>query len=146
MNLKFKLIYICFICLPLFLLLTVESKAQSTTDSTAAADSALLKQVEAQMQAAPAEQPSGTQTRSSLSFNPDIGVIGDFQGSYISRGDRNFDMYLNETEVSLQATVDPYARADFFLSFGRDPQTGKYGATVEEGYLTTPFLCLLNCS
>ena len=46
-------------------------------------------------------------------------------------------MYLNETEISLQATVDPYARADFFVSFGRDPVTGKYGATVEEGYLTT---------
>ncbi|MEP6700960.1 MAG: hypothetical protein ABJA85_06580, partial [Bacteroidota bacterium] len=39
--------------------------------------------------------------------------------------------------VSLQAVVDPYARADFFISFGRDPETGKYGATVEEGYLTT---------
>lgn len=138
MNLKFKSIHISLIYLLPVLLLTVESKAQSTTDSTAASDSALLKQVEAQMQAAaPAEQPSGTQTRSSLSFNPDIGVIGDFQGSYISKGQRNFDMYLNETEVSLQATVDPYARADFFVSFGRDPETGKYGATVEEGYLTT---------
>ena len=46
-------------------------------------------------------------------------------------------MYLNETEVSLQAVVDPYIRADFFLTFGRDPVTGKYGAAVEEGYLTT---------
>ena len=81
------------------------------------------------------QQPQ--QTRSSLSFNPDLGVIGDFQGSYISRGKRNFDAYLNETEISLQAAVDPYARADFFLSFGRDPVTGKYGVEVEEGYLTT---------
>jgi hypothetical protein len=117
------------------LLAVIKTKAQ-TKDSTAA-DSALLKQIEAQMQAAPAEQPSGTQTRSNLSFNPDIGVIGDFQGSYISKGDKNFDMYLNETEVSLQAVVDPYARADFFISFGRDPATGKYGVNVEEGYLTT---------
>ena len=110
------------------------------TDSTSAnkaADSALLKQVEAQMQASTPEQPPAAQPRSSLSFNPDIGVIGDFQGSYISKGQKNFDMYLNETEVSLQATVDPYARADFFLSFGRDPVTGKYGVEVEEGYLTT---------
>ena len=137
MNLKYKSIHLSIIYLLPVLFLAAESKAQSTTDSTAAADSALLKQVEAQMQAAPAEQPSGTQTRSSLSFNPDIGVIGDFQGSYISKGEKNFDMYLNETEVSLQATVDPYARADFFVSFGRDPETGKYGATVEEGYLTT---------
>ena len=83
------------------------------------------------------EQPAPAQTRSSLNFNPDIGVIGDFQSSYISRGKKNFDMYLNETEVSLQAVVDPYIRADFFLTFGRDPVTGKYGAAVEEGYLTT---------
>ena len=57
--------------------------AQNPKDTTAASDSALLKQIEQQMQSAPAEQqqPSGTQTRSSLSFNPDIGVIGDFQGS-----------------------------------------------------------------
>jgi len=109
---------------------------QVPKDSTAA-DSALLKQIEQQMQSSnqPAQQPQ--QTRSTLTFNPDIGVIGDFQGSYISKGKRNFDAYLNETEVSLQATVDPYVRADFFLSFGRDPQTGKYGVEVEEGYLTT---------
>ena len=111
--------------------------ADSTSKDSTVADSALLKQIEAQMQAAPAAQPTGTQTRSSLSFNPDIGVIGDFQGSYISKGEKNFDMYLNETEVSLQAAVDPYARADFFLSFGRDPVTGKYGVEVEEGYVTT---------
>lgn len=77
------------------------------------------------------------QTRSNLSANPDIGVIGDFQSSYISRGKRNFDAYLNESEISLQSVVDPYIRADFFLSFGRDAATGKYGVEVEEGYLTT---------
>ena len=112
------------------------SVAQVPADSTAA-DSILLKQIEQQMQSSnqPAQQPQ--QTRSTLSFNPDIGVIGDFQGSYISKGKRNFNAYLNETEVSLQATVDPYIRADFFLSFSRDQETGKYGAEVEEGYLTT---------
>ncbi len=112
------------------------SIAQVPADSTAA-DSALLKQIEQQMQGntQPAQQPQ--QTRSTLSFNPDIGVIGDFQGSYISKGNKNFNAYLNETELSLQANVDPYARADFFLSFARDPETGKYGVEVEEGYLTT---------
>jgi len=110
--------------------------AQVPADSTAA-DSILLKQIEQQMQSSnqPAQQPQ--QTRSTLSFNPDIGVIGDFQGSYISKGKRNFDAYLNETEVSLQATVDPYVRADFFLSFARNPVTHAYGVEVEEGYLTT---------
>ena len=108
--------------------------SQVTADSTSK-DSLLLKQIEEQMKTTP--PPVTQQTRSSLSFNPDIGVIGDFRGSYISKGQKNFDLYLNETEVSLQATVDPYARADFFLSFGRDPETGKYGVEVEEGYLTT---------
>lgn len=110
--------------------------AQVPADSTST-DSALLKQVEEQMNANSANQPAAAQPRSSLNFNPDIGVIGDFQSSYISRGKKNFDMYLNETEISLQAVVDPYIRADFFLTFGRDPATGKYGASVEEGYLTT---------
>lgn len=112
------------------------SRAHAQVPDSTSADSALLRQVEQQMQAStPAAAPQ--QTRSTLSFNPDIGVIGDFQGSYISRGKRNFDTYLNETELSLQAVVDPYVRADFFLSFGRDAETGKYGVDVEEGYLTT---------
>lgn len=121
----------------LLIVLLIDGKisiAQITSDSTAK-DSILLKQVEEQMQGN--NQPTPQQPRSTLSFNPDIGVIGDFRGSYISRGKRNFDFYLNETEVSLQAAVDPYVRADFFLSFARDPETGKYGVEVEEGYLTT---------
>jgi len=82
------------------------------------------------------EQPIAP-VRNSISTNPDIGVIGDFQSSYISKGKKNLDLYLNEAEVSFQAVVDPYARADFFIGFGRDPETGKYGVEVEEGYLTT---------
>ena len=126
-----RLIFLMFI-----LFTSIAIIAQVPADSTAA-DSALLKQIEQQMQSnsQPAQQPQ--QTRSTLSFNPDIGVIGDFQGSYISKGNKNFNAYLNETELSLQATVDPYARADFFISFARDPVTGKYGVEVEEGYLTT---------
>jgi hypothetical protein len=131
---KKELIFVTlFLLQPFFAITTF---AQVPTDSTAT-DSVLLKQVEEQMQANANEQPAPAQTRSSLNFNPDMGVIGDFQSSYISRGKKNFDMYLNETEVSLQAVVDPYIRADFFLTFGRDPVTGKYGAAVEEGYLTT---------
>lgn len=118
----------------LLLFTSINLNAQTVADSTSAADSALLKQIEQQM--APA-QPAPAQTRSAISANPDIGVIGDFQGSYISKGKKNFDAYLNETEVSFQAVVDPYIRADFFVSFGRDPETGKYGVTIEEGYLTT---------
>jgi hypothetical protein len=110
--------------------------AQDKPDSTKA-DSILMKQIEEQMKTDNTVPVTTPQPRSGISANPDIGVIGDFQGSYISKGKKNFDTYLNETEISLQAVVDPYARADFFLTFGRDPQTGKYGAAVEEGYLTT---------
>ncbi len=110
--------------------------AQTTTDSTAT-DSTLLNQVEQEMQTNDQTATPPAQPRSGLSANPDIGVIGDFQGAYLSTGKRNFDAYLNETEVSLQSVVDPYIRADFFLSLSRDALTNKYGIEVEEGYLTT---------
>ena len=135
MEKKFKYRFTGNVLLFLLLFAGKVCSAQNPADSTST-DSLLLKQVEQQMQTTN-QPPLQQQTRSGLSANPDIGVIGDFQSSYISRGKKNFDMYLNETEVSLQAAVDPYARADFFLSFGRDPETGKYGVEVEEGYLTT---------
>jgi hypothetical protein len=37
-----------------------------------------------------------------------------------------------ESEASFQAIVDPYARADFFMSFGEE------GVDLEEGFLTFP--------
>ncbi len=109
-------------------------------DSTAVADSILQKQIEQQLAAPsnePPAQPAPQVTRSGISANPDIGVVADFRASYISQGKKNFDAYLDETEVSFQSVVDPYIRADFFVSFGRDPVTHQYGVSVEEGYLTT---------
>ncbi len=64
-------------------------------------------------------------------FNPDIAVIGNFFGAAgqdAGRGAPALEMH--ESELSLQAVVDPYARADFFLSFGEQ------GVNLEEGYLT----------
>ncbi len=115
----------CFFCQQLF----------SQTDSTAT-DSVLLKQITEQMQAGN-PQPAPQTNRSPRNSNPDIGVVADFRGSYISEGKKNFDAYLDEAELSFQSVVDPYIRADFFISFSRDPITHKYGAEVEEGYLTT---------
>ncbi|MEO8766148.1 MAG: hypothetical protein ABI416_17735 [Ginsengibacter sp.] len=109
--------------------------SQTVTDSTST-DSVLLKQITEQMQTANPE-PVPQQTRSAISANPDIGVVADFRASYLNSGKKNVDAYLNETEVSLQSIVDPYIRADFFLSLSRDPVTHKYGIEVEEGYLTT---------
>jgi hypothetical protein len=72
-----------------------------------------------------------SQPASSKVFNPDIAVIGNFTGAV---GENEVDprpsLSLEESEVSLQAVVDPYARADFFLTFS-DEEVG-----VEEGFIT----------
>ena len=59
---------------------------------------------------------------SSKVFNPDIAVIGDFLGA-IGKNDSPSappSLEMHEAEASLQAIVDPYARADFFLAFAPD--------------------------
>lgn len=64
-------------------------------------------------------------------LNPDISLIGDFIGA---AGRNNVSpspsLELHESEVGLQAIIDPYARADAFLSFGET------GVNVEEAYVT----------
>ena len=67
-------------------------RAQVATDSTAK-DSLLLKQIEAAMGNTTEPVTPPAQTRSSLNFNPDIGVIGDFWGSYISKGQKNIALF-----------------------------------------------------
>jgi len=52
-------------------------------------------------------------------LNPDISMIGDFIG--VAGGNSispspSFQMH--ESEIGMQAIIDPYARGDFFLSFG----------------------------
>ena len=76
---------------------------------------------------------AGTQSTagSSKMFNPDISAIANFVG--IAGKNEVVDQpafNLTEVETSLQAIVDPYARADFFLSAGPE------GLEVEEGYAT----------
>ncbi len=128
--------------MPLLMLMGMFSLAysQETKQDTTAADSLLLKQVEQQMQkpateAQPAEQPA--QPRSGISTNPNISAIGDFQAGYHGNVERNFDAFFNEGEFSFQSVVDPYARADFFLSVSRDASTGNFEAGIEEAYITT---------
>ena len=78
--------------------------------------------------------PVQTSARSGTNaFNPDMGVIGNFVGA-AGRNTINPlpSLSLQETELSLQAIVDPYARADFFLAIGEE------GIEVEEGYITFP--------
>ena len=68
-------------------------------------------------------------------FNPDIAVIGNFVGA---AGKNDVEavpsLNLEEAELSLQAIVDPYARADFFLAASPE------GLEIEEGFITFPTL------
>ena len=67
----------------------------------------------------------------SKALNPDVSVIGDFIGG-AGRNPINptpaFQMH--ESEIGLQAIIDPYARGDFFISFGET------GVALEEGFIT----------
>jgi len=94
----------------------------------------------AEAQAAAAGAPSyptpdnttlGGATGQAKALNPDISVIGDFIGDAGHNPYSAFpSMSMHEAEVAFQSVVDPYARADFFLSFGEE------GVNLEEGYLT----------
>ena len=74
----------------------------------------------------------GGAAASSKVFNPDIAVIGDFLGAAGTNSSPGAPppLEMHESEASFQAVVDPYARADFFISFGEE------GVDLEEGYLT----------
>jgi hypothetical protein len=82
----------------------------------------------------PASQVPQTQagaTSNAKLLNPDISLIGDFIGTAGHNAvSPSPSMQLHETEVGMQAIIDPYARADAFLSFGET------GVNVEEGYVT----------
>ncbi len=65
-------------------------------------------------------------------FNPSISLIGNFLA--VAGHDSVEDLPsadLRESELGLQAVVDPYARADVFISIGEQD-----AVDVEEGYLT----------
>src|SRR5262249_59742441 len=73
----------------------------------------------------------GAASGGSKIFNPDIAVIGDFLGAAgVNHSEHQPSLEMHESEASFQAVVDPYARADFFISFGEE------GVNLEEGYLT----------
>jgi hypothetical protein len=64
-------------------------------------------------------------------FNPDIAVIGNFISKMgdLNEFDERPSASLEESEISFQAWVDPYAQAKFFVAVGPE------GAEVEEGYI-----------
>ena len=70
-------------------------------------------------------------------LNPDISVIGDFIGAVGGNSQQNTvslepipALQMHESEVGFQSIIDPYARGDFFISFGEQ------GVNLEEGYIT----------
>ena len=77
----------------------------------------------------------GAGAAAAKALNPDIAVIGDFLGAAgNSAGRPTPALEMHESEAAFQAILDPYARADFFLSFG------EHGVDLEEGYITFPAL------
>src|SRR5216683_1821041 len=76
-------------------------------------------------------QTYGGATSNAKLLNPDISLIGDFIGTV---GHNNVSpsraLELHESEIGMQAIIDPYARADAFFSFGET------GVNVEEAYVT----------
>jgi hypothetical protein len=91
--------------------------------------------------ASPAEQDNPMQSSALQSYggatsnakllNPDISMIGDFIGTVgHNRVVPSNSLELHESELGVQAIIDPYARGDFFVSFGEQ------GVNVEEGFVT----------
>jgi len=73
----------------------------------------------------------GAGPAASKALNPDISVIGDFVGAAGYGANRPIQsLEMHESEVGFQEVIDPYARADFFLTFG------EHGVDLEEGYIT----------
>ena len=79
----------------------------------------------------PPPQLGGAGGAAAKALNPDVSVIGDFVGAAGNHGNRPTpSLEMHESELGLQEVIDPYARADFFITFGEQ------GVDLEEGYLT----------
>jgi hypothetical protein len=79
----------------------------------------------------------GGASAASKALNPDVSVIGDFIGAAGGNSQPPLatlqpfpSLEMHESEIGLQAIIDPYARGDFFFSFGEQ------GVNLEEGYIT----------
>lgn len=80
---------------------------------------------------------TGAPQQASNILNPNLSVVTNLLGSFGNDKTLNQNLFtFDEAEVGLQAVVDPYARADIFISFSSDE------VELEEGYftwLTMPF-------
>lgn len=112
----------------------------NSPDTVAAAPSQQVPETSA-VQAPGQQLPvyGGASTAAKI-LNPDISMIGDFIGAagranvpsgFAASGlSPTPSLQMHESELGLQAIIDPYARGDFFLTFGES------GVDLEEGYIT----------
>ncbi|MCM3879622.1 MAG: hypothetical protein ND807_05910 [Vicinamibacterales bacterium] len=91
-----------------------------------------LEAVEAKLATLQVAPPSSAvPAGASKAFNPDTSVLANFVGvAGRNPASQQPALQLSEVEVAFQADVDPYARADFFLSAGPE------GLEIEEGFVT----------
>jgi hypothetical protein len=109
----------------------LEAEVQSLKGQPAATPAAPTAPAPEPVAQAPTPQLGGLGGAASKALNPDISVIGDFVGAAGNARNRPTpSLEMHESEVGFQEVIDPYARADFFITFGEK------GVDLEEGYLT----------
>ena len=110
----------------------IEQLRQDFSARIAALEAQLAELRAAPPVVAPAAPPiAGGGLSNAKVFNPDMAVVGNFLGATGHNAvNPSPALEMAESEASFQAVVDPYARGDFFLSFGEQ------GVGLEEGYLT----------
>jgi hypothetical protein len=108
-----------------------QAAAQAAAQAEAIAAAQAASQAAAAGQAGPGPTLGGAGAAAAKVLNPDISVIGDFLGAIGNSGNRPTpSREMHESEVGFQAIIDPYARGDFFITFG------EHGVDLEEGYIT----------
>src|ERR1700730_17562111 len=109
----------------------VESGTLAAGLATPAPSSGASQLPQTQMTGGTQPQTYGGATSNAKLLNPDINLIGDFIGN---AGHNNVTpsraLELHESEIGMQAIINPYARADAFFSFCET------GVNVEEAYVT----------
>jgi len=79
----------------------------------------------------PSPTPAGGASPSATYFNPAIAVIGNFLAvAGKNEVEDRPSLEMRESEISFQAVVDPFAKADFFVAISNDE------VELEEGFLT----------
>ena len=111
-----------------------QTPVQSTTPTTPS-----TVETQAGIAQAGGQNPTygGASASAAKALNPDISVIGDFIGAVGGNTPPPLatlqpfpSLEMHESEIGMQAIIDPYARGDFFISFGEE------GVNLEEGYIT----------